>query len=116
MRHRGIPGKGLEFGLAGECGLDERAEVLASQMSVGGMQGVHGMEDLHGAKDGDAEPFDLLMGEIRGGFDRIPLLAAFQVNKQREGKNPAGDENAGNPEQRSWQASRSWVHGNFPVS
>jgi len=80
----GIPGEGLEFGLTRERGLNEGAEVLSIEMPVGGVQGVHGMENLHRAQDRDPEPFDLLMGEIGGGFGGVPVSTASQVNEEED--------------------------------
>lgn len=101
----GIPGEGLEFGLAGEGGLDEGVEVPAIEASMGGVEGVDRMEDFHGAEDGDAEAFDLLVGEVGGGFGEVAVFAVTEVEGEGDGEDEAGDEDTGNPEEGSWQAS-----------
>ena len=78
----GVPGERLEFGLAFEGGLDEVAEALAVEVSVGRVEGIDGVEDLHGTEDGDVETFDLLVGEVGSGVGGVLLFAVTEIEEE----------------------------------
>jgi len=107
----GIPGQGLEFGLTFERGLDEVAEVMAVEVSVGSVEGVDGVEDLHGAEDRDVETFDLLMGEFGSGVGGVLLFAVTEKEEEGGGEEDTGEEDTGDPEKGAGVTSWFGVHG-----
>jgi hypothetical protein len=106
----GVPGEGLEFGLAGEGGLDEVVELGAGEGALDGVEGGDGVEDLDGAEEGDAEALHLLPGEVGRGVGGFASFPVAEVEEEAEGEGDSGDQDGEDPEPRFGGAAGRRVH------